>query len=354
MEKTLEKTMDNLHYEDALSKCLAYTSHFTASIAIFHLIDQKIMDMLDEKPCSLSEIAEKYKFNREVLQEFLLYCSNEGVLLSENGVFSLSELGKNIFKCRGWFEMLVGGYGETYFQLGECLTGKRKYASRNTKYVSRGSCNISKYDAIPLAKDLMSLQENEDYLILDLGCGNGLYLSLFCQEIHNIKALGVEPAKDSYLDAINEIKNNDLTHRITLFNMGAIEFFDSYADQSPDYIIFAFVLHEILGQSGYDGLFEMLISIRKRFPNSELVVIEVDNKLSDYETMKTGIEKDYYNPYYLIHTLTEQKLEKTAFWKKLFREVGYHISKELTVDEYLDPSKLEIGFLLKPSNDFSL
>jgi len=33
----------------------------------------------------------------------------------------------------------------------------------------------------------------------------------------------------------------------------------------------------------------------------------------------------YYNPYYLIHKVTEQRLEKVAFWEALFDEAGVRV-----------------------------
>lgn len=343
------KNINKLDYTDELSECLEYTSRFTASIAIFFMLDLGIIQFLKgRKEASLYEIADSCKLEIDKLYEFLLYASNEGILENKNKKFLLTDLGRKIYKSRGWFEMLVGGYGETYFQIGDCLTGKKKYASRNTKYVSKGSCNISRYDAIPLTRELMSLEDSEENLILDLGCGNGLYLSLFCEEIANINAIGVEPSTDSYNDAVKEIEKKGMQNRVTLFNSGAIDFFKNYEGRSPDFILFAFVLHEILEQSGFDELTNLLVRIKETFPKSKLIIIEVDQKISEKEIMKNGIEKLYYNPYYLIHTITEQRLEALPFWRKLFTDVGYEITNELTVDEKLDASRLEVGFLLTP------
>ncbi len=345
-----EKKSKKLSYENGLADCLEYTSKFTAAIAVFHLLDLGILPLVLQKPTSLHTIANKLNLRKTMLSEFLMYCCNENILQKKEDTFSATRLGEQMYESRGWFEMLIGGYGGTYFQMGECLRGERAYASRETNYVSRGSCNISRHDAIPLTKQLMNLDADKSYSMLDLGCGNGLYLSLFCEEITNVKAIGVEPAQDSYLEAIEAIAKNGLSKRISLYNMGAISFFDQYEGASPDYIIFAFVLHEILAQSGYDGLVELLEKIKNRFPTSQLIIIEVDFILSDHQKMKQGIEKQYYNPYYLIHTFTEQQLEPTKFWQTLFKKVGYAITKETVADIAIDPSKLEIGFLLTPTN----
>ncbi len=335
-------------YSENLRSCLDYIGKFTASIVIFHLLDLRIIDLLSNGPMVISHLANESKVDEGRLRNLLIYCRNEGIVDFENDVVALSDLGKAIEKCKGWFEMLVGGYGETFFQIGEVVKDSAKLASRNTKYVSRGSCLISQYDAIPLTKSLMKIDVDKECLILDLGCGNGLYLSLFCKELPKLKAIGVEPAQDSFEDALKEIEKNNLSDRIKLYNQDSVSFFESYNGEAPDYIIFAFVLHEILAQEEYEGVLQFLRKIKERFATSKVIIIEVENVFSNKETMQDGIERGYYNPYYLLHTITNQRLEKKPFWRNLFQDAGYCITEELTADESVDPSKLEVGFLLEP------
>lgn len=339
----------SLSYNNELEDCLAYTRNFTGAIAIFQLLDLNIIDEISQKRMKSTDLAQQLNLQPNMLEELLQYSINEGILIKDSsGYFSLSGFGQKIEKCRGWFEMLVGGYSETFMQMGSCLRKEKKYASRNGKYVGKGSCNISLYGALPLTKELMNLDESEEYLILDLGCGNGLYLQMFCEQIPNIRAIGVEPSVEGYLQAEKELANSELKNKIKLYNSSTIDFFKEYDGDAPDFIVFAFVLHEILEQSGYDELLKLLKDLRARFPASQLIVIEVEQQFFNTERMKTSIERDYYNPYFLIHTFTEQELKGLAFWRNLYDEAGYTIEKEQSINDIVDPSGLEVGFLLTP------
>jgi 2-ketoarginine methyltransferase len=64
--------------------------------------------------------------------------------------------------------------------------------------------------------------------------------------------------------------------------------------------------------------------------------------------MSSGLGLGYYNPYYLLHHLTKQRLENTSFWEMIFAETGYKlVAKDYPVPLY-DPLQLKVGFLLAP------
>jgi 2-ketoarginine methyltransferase len=55
----------------------------------------------------------------------------------------------------------------------------------------------------------------------------------------------------------------------------------------------------------------------------------------------------YYNPYYLIHQITEQRLETSQFWADLFRRAGLECLTMAHPDDRVDSTRLELGYLLK-------
>ncbi|WZB72469.1 hypothetical protein WJ968_14835 [Achromobacter xylosoxidans] len=63
--------------------------------------------------------------------------------------------------------------------------------------------------------------------------------------------------------------------------------------------------------------------------------------------MEHGLAKAYYNPYYLIHEFTEQRLMTDAWWQSLYEEAGLKIVNHDYPDEAVDSTRLEIGYLLK-------
>src|SRR5262249_34962168 len=134
------------------------------------------------------------------LAALLLFLQNEGMVEQRDGAFHLTARGRGHEEFRGWYTMLVGGYGETFLQMGERLLRGSPPATRDAARVGVGSCAISHYDAIPLTRSLMGkvTREGEATQLLDLGCGNALYLVEFCKAMPHVHAWGVEPSPDGY------------------------------------------------------------------------------------------------------------------------------------------------------------
>jgi 2-ketoarginine methyltransferase len=88
-------------------------------------------------------------------------------------------------------------------------------------------------------------------------------------------------------------------------------------------------------------------------PDSHWVVIEVDNRISDRGAMAHELARAYYNPYFLIHYLTEQRLETTGFWNDLFAEAGAEIVNRLTTEPRVDSTGFELGYLLRAARSGS-
>ena len=63
--------------------------------------------------------------------------------------------------------------------------------------------------------------------------------------------------------------------------------------------------------------------------------------------MSTGLGLAYYNPYYLLHSFTEQRLETIEYWKQVFREAGLTIVAVEHPDKDYDSLELKVGFLLR-------
>ncbi|MGZ4106951.1 MAG: 2-ketoarginine methyltransferase, partial [Tumebacillaceae bacterium] len=115
----------------------------------------------------------------------------------------------------------------------------------------------------------------------------------------------------------------------------------------PDFIVLCFILHEILGQEGVAGVERFLTRVVERFPNINIIVIEVDDRIDDPSIMQHGLSLAYYNPYYLLHYFTRQKLESKTYWEALFARCGLEILAEDTVDHEVESTNLELGYLIR-------
>jgi 2-ketoarginine methyltransferase len=334
--------------EGRLIEALQPIRQHVLAVAIYHLFDTGLFDLLEElQEATVSQLAERLGFDEPKLEGFIKYLLVEGLLDQRGERYALSAKGKELSDFRAWYIMMIGGYAGTFFQVGEKLYKNSGWASRDAMKVGVGSCGISHYDAIPLTRRLMDKIPGECNKLLDLGCGNGMYLVEFCEQFPHIQAWGTEPSEGGYREAVRLIREKNLEDRVRVSNLSAIDFFQQDLDYEPDFIVLGFVLHEILGQEGEDGVVKFLNTVTDRFPDINIIVIEVDNRIDDPQIMRHGLSLAYYNPYYLLHYFTEQKLETEQYWDDLFTRCGLTIVAKETTDKGVDSTGLEIGYLLK-------
>jgi 2-ketoarginine methyltransferase len=334
-------------FEGRLIAALQPIRHMALGIAIHHLFDTGLFDALAEAASSAAALAACRAFDPVKLEALLKYLRNEGIVTERGGVYRLSAEGRALAEFRGWYTMFVGGYAESFLQLGDRLRAGAGPATRNAAQVGIGSCAISHYDAIPLTRRLMSRAGTAGRRLLDLGCGNARYLVEFCAAVPEIEALGVEPDPAGYAAARDHVRAAGLDHRIRLACASATEFMAGTDPFEPDFLVLGFVLHEILGQSGVAGVEDFIQRTIRRFPDVHLIVIEVDDRIDRPASMGHGLALAYYNPYYLLHPFTQQRLESVQFWRELFGRVGLTILDEASVDPRVDSTELEVGFLLR-------
>lgn len=338
--------MIEINFEKDLVGALQPIRNFVLASAIYHLFSTGIYDYIKKDQSNIYNIAADLNLNIKKLFGFFHYLSNENIIVFFENNVKLTNFGEEFSRFRGWYEMYIGGYGSTFLQIGDCLIEGASHATRNAEQVGVGSCAISHYDAFPLTKRIMSISNKAYELVLDIGCGNAAYLIDFCKYFPSLKAIGVEPDNNGCEKARNLIKKESLEHRISVINSNAIEFFNT-TRLEPDLIIISFVLHEILGQSEETGVKKFLKNIIQRYPSIDLIIIEVDDKFDKIDIMQHRLALAYYNPYYLLHYFTNQKLATLCYWENLFHECGLEIIVKDHPNKFVDSTCLEVGFLLR-------
>lgn len=335
-------------FVEHLEGSLTYIRGYVVSQVIYHLLENGTFELL-KNPIALSELVSRLGHERVLISTSLEYLEREGVIkidtdILENPTYILTEKGVMISEQRGWFEMLVGGYGSIFGNLNRILEYGPKAANRNGALVGRGSCNISRYDAIPLTKKLIQSVNPSARHIVDFGCGNSLYLCTFCEELPEMTAVGVDPSIGAVEEGRKLIKQKGLERRITLVNSDALDF---EVQEAPDFIMFCFVLHELYGQYGEKEVIRYLSHLGKKFPNTHLLAVEVDYDLTKKDAINSKVGLGYYNPYFLLHPFTGQQLISDKEWRRVFDAAGFDIVKTELVDPEVDPTGLEIGYALK-------
>ena len=334
--------------EARLIEAIQPIRYFSLAVCIYHLFDTGIYDFLMKNgSVSVSQLINHFGLDDKKLRGFLKFLRNEHILIESNDSFQLGPKGIELGDFRGWYIMMIGGYAETFLQMGPKMKDNSGWASRNLMKVGVGSCEISHYDAIPLTQRLMSQISGEKKRLLDLGCGNGLYLVEFCKLHPDIEAFGIEPSEGGYSEALKLVDQHGMQDRIQLMQSSAFEFLNQDFDFKPDFMVLGFVLHEILGQSGEEGVIQFLQQITDRFPDIDIIIIEVDDRIDDLDKMSHGLASAYYNPYYLLHYFTNQLLEKEKYWDDLFAKLNFTVQAKERVNHDVDSTDLTIGYLIK-------
>lgn len=346
------KAQPNAHFkgfETRLIEALQPLRAYMLAINLYHLFETGLFDTLNcETAVPAQALADRHAMEILRMTPFLQYLRNEGILDEEETGFRLSAKGRALADFRPWYTMLVGGYAETFLQIGEKLQQQSGWATRNLAQVGEGSCGISHYDAIPLTRRLMAQADGQCTRLLDMGCGNGRYLVEFCQALPEIEeAWGVEPSAESCREAEGLLATYRLQERVRIIHSTAGEFLCSAFDFAPNFVVLGFVLHEILGQEGESGVCRFLTELVERFADLHLIVIEVDNQADNPQIMQHGLALAYYNAYYLLHPFTQQRLVAQAFWERIFDQCHLTIVAKECTDPAVDSTGLEIGYLLR-------
>lgn len=334
-------------FEFRLIEKLQMIRGYALSTMVYHMFELGVFEHLKQGPCSTKMIAHELKLDLPRLKSFVQFLVNEGIFKSDGDKVELTKEGETYETFEPWFTLFVGGYGQTFLEIGEKLRSGTGWAIRNTGKVGTASCGIARFDAIPLTKRLIAEISTPVSLVLDVGCGNAGYLIELCRQSPQLRAWGHEPDEDGYTAAIQAVDKARLSDRIRLSCSSAIDMLDCPYDSDPDVLITAFVLHELLAQKGVDGVKTFLNTITRRFPDIYLIIIEVDPKLESQSDLTDGLGLTYYNAYFLLHAFTNQRLAPPKFWESLFIECGLNIVSKQTTESAVDSTGIELGYLLK-------
>lgn len=330
--------------EPGVSQALERLGGYAESHVVFQALRLGLFDEFTP-PSTCSQIATRRGWDRDVLQSLLDFLTRSGHVTRDDAKrYELTEVGQGCIAYRGWYELLVGGYQSTLKAFDRLLSSGPDETKRDLYWVAVGSGHISIYDAIPLLQELVESLDVVPRKVVDLGCGNAQYLVRYATMFPEARIVGCDESKDAVRAARVQVREAGLTSRIEVRQRG-VEDFDFDADE--DLIVMAFVLHEVLGQSGVPGVRRLLRKIRTRAPQARLVVIEVEPPSVEEPPLSPEF-RGYYNLYALLQTLTAQRLASSEFWVEEFRQAGYDIRDRGTVRQSIDSTELEQGFLLAP------
>jgi 2-ketoarginine methyltransferase len=323
---------------------------FFLAQALHHALHLGVIAALDGDPGTSSDaLADKLGLDRRRTGSLLRYLRNEGYTVLDDG-WSLSGRGREVQTFAPWYEMLVGGYAPSMEQLGDVLQDGSIYASRNTTKVGEGSCGIGAYDALPLVERLIEQADatGRPETIVDLGCGDGSFLMDLLVAQPDLHGIGVEPHAGSITLGEKRRAELGLHDRMKLVQGSAQ---DALAIDLPEggrgiCFMTAFVLQEVMQQEGQQAIEDLLSGAFERYPGARWLVVEMDHQPLAPVMGSHGLALTFYNPYFLLHTTTEQRLETREWWDALFARLGLTAEAVAHPDPRADSTGLQFGVLL--------
>jgi len=328
------------NFESRLIEALQPIRGMALAQSIHQLINSGIYQIIEASPTSVEDIAKALKMEPSRVAGFFRYLANEDIVSLEDDVATLTAKGGGLRDFRPWYELLVGGYANTFGQITQTMS-QQAYATRDGAMVGLGSCGISQYDALPLVRQLLMDAPVSPAEIVDIGCGSGDFLVDLAKDYPGVTAVGVDPYAP-----VDKQTGSLVFHQASAVDfVRALEADGGSADWADKLFVGAFLLQEILEQQGRATIIEMVRTILRH--GAYFAVVEVDHRPTDPSVMRHGLGQAYYNPYYLLHILTEQRLETTDFWLDLFDEAGATVVSQRTVNPKVDSTGLEFGCLLK-------
>ncbi|GAP48944.1 2-ketoarginine methyltransferase [Streptomyces azureus] len=320
---------------------------FLAQCLEFAMTSGLLSKLGEASPTDVDQLAKDLALDPERLTGLLRYLEGEGVVTDSEGSPAITAKGREYLEFRPWYELLIGGYGATLRELPEVMADRTRFASRNGTMVGLGSCGMSRYDAIPLVKRLIDRLPEPPSAVVDLGCGDGTFLLDLCEG--GRPGIGVDPHPGSIDNARRAAAERGLSDQVGFVNATAEDYMAQVrpeAGPTPCFVT-AFSLQEVLEQKGRDAAVEVVRTALTHTPGAHLAVVEVDHRPLDPAVLRHGLGNAYYNPYYFLHQITEQRLETRAFWDELIAEAGGRIVECLTTAPEVDSTGLELGYLVR-------
>jgi 2-ketoarginine methyltransferase len=336
-------------FEHRLVSALQPIRHLALAQGLYTLFDSGIWDGLGRDGGQpTATLAEQQGLDPDRLEIYCHYLANEGYLMHHDGGWQLTTKARELEPFRPWYTLLIGGYTETFAQLGATLRAGAGFATRNGGLVGVGSCGMSNIDVMPMAHRLLGAVPTEQLTVVDLGCGDAAFLIDLVRSRPGLQGIGVEPDETSSRLAAERVEREGLSNRITIHRGRAADVVNLAlpADETLCFLT-AFVLQEMLEQESEDAVESLLDKVMENYPRAHWLVVEVDHQIDNRAAMSHALATAYYNPYFLLHAITEQRLEKREFWDRLFERAGLETVMADHPDDAVDSTHFEMGYLLR-------
>ena len=200
--------------------------------------------------------------------------------------------------------------------------GYGKDVYRNMYFDAKGSGSMGAILSFPQIADYMQAQGHT--CLLDLGCGDGTFLTTACKRIPGLRAIGLDQSDIALAEAEKNFARNGLAGR-GQFIQGDIatpdQAFSNPVLRQAQVATVMQILQEITWEST-EPVLEFLASFRRHLPDVALAVTEF-YQLTPEEMrvyLPAGVAESA-----LHHDLSNQRLLRREHWLALYEQAGFRV-----------------------------
>lgn len=282
-----------------------------------------ILPLVEDGGIDEETIADRDPVEADLLTASLRYLGDRGLVRYAEGVHSLTDLGVEVCRDKGYLVWLVGGYGEPLRRLDAFLGLGMKYGRefvRDGRWVADGAAMLGRKDVVPHAMDLLGKAEFTN--VLDLGCGNARFLLALADRFGSA-GLGVDISPEACAVAEKAVAAAGLTGKVRIARGDAGDLKSIPDLEQIDLVVTFFLLHEILA-SGRDRLVGYLSELAGRLPaGAHLLIAEVEPPVRPAGPQRFTPEFTY------VHALMRQILLSEPDWHDVLAESGFEVLESI-------------------------
>jgi hypothetical protein len=281
--------------------------------------------------------------NKKLLQDTFHYFARIGLIEDVDGqsiTYRTSELGKEIFRRANSF-YVPHSYYEYMYRYHELIQQSEPGVSCEVERLENviGS-GITHMRYFPPAISCLKRKVDFDVLV-DVGCGDGQFLSTFVKDVPCKKVIGVDLSKLSTETTFNNLRRQYPGIEVSTICSDALDVkYWSHevlrvSGKGRVAISMWFLLHEI-SKGRVDILIEFFRQIHQVFPEASVVVGEVVRQSEDI--LFKNSDKSLMSEYLLFHEISGQGILSWHEYKEVLNNISYELLLERLFDEAISGS----------------
>ncbi|MFA5337841.1 MAG: class I SAM-dependent methyltransferase [Candidatus Omnitrophota bacterium] len=299
------------------------------------------LDRIINKDFSINEFKKEIP-NKELLLEIINYLESIGlvekIISKGEDRYQTTEIGKKVFRRYGTF-CLLHSYGSFFNQLEKLLFNKKCSEFPNVfrieNIIGSGQVNGRKY--FPAAIEMLKKNRNLSKVI-DIGCGNGIFLKSVLENFPNCDAVAVDISKVSLRETKKCLEMNfSNTSLKTIFcngrdvstwlpkalNAGAGR------EEGPLVISMWYFLHEI-SKKNIREVIKFFKEIYKLAPFAQVIVGEI--AAIPPEALAKNRHESIMPEFLFFHQISGQGVLSLSEYRNMLKKIPYKLKNEKLFD----------------------